>query len=469
MLLLTKRSARATLAERFVFAGFLLLLALVPLPFGADRPWAWSLFAISIGGLLLCWGILAARSRSYQAASIRPLLPAVGLFVLVVLWVAVQASGLVPPEWRHPLWSATEAALGRPVGGGVSLDEHRTWTAMMRLMCYGGVFLLSFQLCMSSDRSERLIRMLIGMTLIYACYGLFVQSAGIDKVLWYAKAESSGHLSSTFLDHDAFAAYAGLGLLCALALLFRPTMRRGDLETSWRFATRAIADFFFARTWTMMLGVSVLFAAVLMTHSRAGLAVALLGAGAYLAVMAWVRRRKIVSVAAVAVMAVAASSLLAIAGGPGSTPSAAVERGAAYAHTVNAITSAPLIGTGYGTYDHIVGMLRGDGRGATPGGVHNTYLENALEIGIPATVALVLAVGWIVLICYSSVLRHRRAAFLPCLGVAATVLAGAYGAVDYGIQIPAVAATYAAIMGAACAQAFRLEIPERRTGERRGA
>jgi len=350
MLLLTKRSARATLAERIVFAGFLLLLALVPLPFGADRPWAWSLFAISTGGLLVCWGILAARSRSYQAASIRPLLPAVGLFVLVVLWVAVQASGLVPPEWRHPLWSATEAALGKPVGGGVSLDEHRTWTAMMRLMCYGGVFLLSFQLCLSTDRSERLIRMLIGMTLTYACYGLFVQSAGIDKVLWYAKAEGAGHLSSTFLDPNAFAAYAGLGLLCALALLFRPTMRRGDLQTGWRFTTRALADFFFARTWTMILGVSVLFAAVLMTHSRAGLAP--LGAGAYLAVMAWVRQRKIVSVVAVAVMAVAVSSLLAIAGGPGAAPNAAIERGEAYARTVNAITAAPLLETGYGTRPH---------------------------------------------------------------------------------------------------------------------
>ena len=87
-------------------------------------------------------------------------------------------------------------------------------------------------------------------------------------------------------------------------------------------------------------------------------------------------------------------------------------------------------------------------------------------MGIPATAALVLSIGWIVLICYSSVLRHRRAAFVPCLGVAATVLAGAYGAVDIGVQIPAVAATYAAIMGAACAQAFRLEIPERRTDER---
>ena len=464
MILVAKRSARATFAERVVFAGLLALLALVPLPFGADRPWAWSLLSGSIGVLLLGWGLLAARSRSYQAASIRPLLPAIGLFVLVVLWIAVQASGLVPPEWRNPLWSAAEAALGGPVAGGVSLEQHRTWTAMMRLMCYGGVFLLAFQLCMSTDRSERLIRILIGMTLVYACYGLFVQSAGIDKVLWYAKVEGSDDLSSTFLDRDAFAAYAGLGLLCALALLFRPTMRRGDLEASWRSTTRALADFFFARTWTLMLGASVLFATLMMTHSRTGLAVALLAAGAYLAIMAWVRGHRTVAVAALGVMAVAASSLFAIDDGA-NTPAAG--RGAAPVHAVNVIAAAPILGTGYGTYGDVAGMHRGDGAEAAGGLARNTYLENALEIGIPALAALVLSIGWIVLICFSSVLRHRRTAFLPCLGVAATVLAGALGAVDHGLQIPAVAATYAAIMGAACAQAFRLELPERRAGERR--
>ncbi len=386
----------------------------------------------------------------------------------MVLWIAVQASGVVPLEWRHPLWSATEVALGEPVAGGVSLDEHKTWTAMMRLMCYGGVFLLSFQLCMSTDRSERLIRMLIGMTLIYACYGLFVQSAGIEKILWFAKAEGLGDLSSTFLDGDAFAAYAGLGLLCALALLFRPTMRRGDLEASWRFATRALADFFFARTWTMMLGAAVLFVAIVMTQSRAGLAAALLAAGAYLAIMAWVGRRKTVAAVAVAVMAVAVSSLLGIASGQAQNGlGAALERGGIHAPAVDAIAAAPLLGTGYGTYDRVVAMRRGDGLAAPSARVGNTYLENALEIGIPAAAALVLSVGWIVLICFSAVLRHRRMAFLPCLGVAATVLAGAYGAVDAGLQIPAVAATYAAILGAACAQAFRLEMPERREGERR--
>lgn len=477
MIPVSQRSARATFAERVIFAGLLLLLAVVPLPFGADRPWAWSLLSGSVGVLLLAWGILATQSRSYQAASIRPILPAVALFVLVLAWIAVQASGLAPPEWRHPLWSAAESALGAPVAGGVSLDRHQTWTAMMRLMSYGGIFLLTFQLCMSTDRSVRLIRMLIGMTLIYACYGLFVESTGANLVLWYAKVGAIGDLSSTFLDRDAFASYAGLGLICAVALLFRPSMRHGDLESSWRFATRAIADFFFARSWTVMLGACVLFAAIVMTHSRAGLAVTLLGTGAFLAILAWARGRRKIALVAIAVMGVASSSLFAIAGGAtdgglGPATTVAAERDEAYARTVSAIAGAPILGTGYGTYAEVFAMQRGamqrgdELRTPIPG-VRNTYLENALEIGIPAAVALVLAVGWIVLICFSAVLRHGRAAFLPCLGVGATVLAGAHGAVDYSLQIPAVAATYAAILGAACAQSFRLEIPERRTDERR--
>ena len=84
------------------------------------------------------------------------------------------------------------------------------------------------------------------------------------------------------LFRSAFASYAGLGLICAIALLFRPSMRRGDLESSWRFATRAIVDFFFARSWTVMLGACVLFAAILQTPSRAGLPVPLLRTGPFL-------------------------------------------------------------------------------------------------------------------------------------------------------------------------------------------
>ena len=50
--------------------------------------------------------------------------------------------------------------------------------------------------------------------------------------------------------------------------------------------------------------------------------------------------------------------------------------------------------------------------------------------------------------------RRRRNALYPCMGVAASVLVGLHATVDFTMQVPAVAATYALIMGAACSQSW---------------
>ncbi len=458
-------------AERAIFVALAILLAIAPLPFGSDRPWAWSLVAMIVGVLLVAWGAVAAVSRDHQPASIRPILPAVVLFVLVIVWAAAQTAPIGPAGWRHDLWTESAAVLGTGMAAPVSLEPFETWTALMRLLSYGGVFLLTFQLCMSTNRSEQLIRLLIVITLGYAGYGLIVESAGLKTVLWYSKVDIE-NLTSTFLNRNAFATFAALGLICALAMLFRPSMRRGDLDGGWRFATRALGDYLFARRWTTMLACSVLFAAILMTHSRAGLGVTLIGACVFLMIMAWTRRRKRYILASIAVIGVTTIAMFAV-GGAGTmnrmvlAPSAAAERGEVYGRTLNAIAEVPTTGVGYGTFANVFAMHRGETLGGPFRRAHNTYLEIALELGIPAAVALVLAIGWIVAICGSAVLRHRRRAFLPCLGVSASVVVGLHATVDYSLQIPAVAITYAAILGAACAQSFRLELPERPDRERR--
>ncbi len=468
---MTARAGQDRFAERAIFAGLLMLLAIAPLPFGSDRPWAWSFVAMVVGALLLAWGVFAAFSRDHQPASIRPILPAVVLFLLVVAWAAAQTASLVPASWRHELWAETESVLGTALAAPVSLDPHQTWTAVMRLLAYGGIFLLTFQLCMSANRSERLVRMLIVMTLAYAGYGLLVEAADLKTVLWYAKADP-GNLSSTFLYRNAFATYAALGLLCALAMLFRPSMRRGDLDAGWRFATRAVGDYFFARRWTMMLACSILFVAILMTRSRAGLGVTVIGACIFLAIMAWTRRRRRYVFASIAVIGIASAAMLAMGGGGtmsrmGLATAAAAERIEVYGRTIDAIAQSPMTGVGYGTFANVFAMHRGDGLRSPFLRAHNTYLENALELGIPATAALILAILWIVIICFSAVARHRRAAIVPCLGVSATALVGLHATVDYSLQIPAVAMIYAAILGAACAQSFRLELPDHPAVDRR--
>ena len=85
---------------------------------------------------------------------------------------------------------------------------------------------------------------------------------------------------------------------------------------------------------------------------------------------------------------------------------------------------------------------------------HDTYLENALELGIPGAVVLTLAVAAPVMICLVGIRRRRRNALYPCMGVAASVLVGLHATVDFTMQVPAVAATYALIMGAACSQSW---------------
>ncbi len=469
---MTVRTKPDRFAERAIFAALLALLAVAPLPFGSDRPWAWSLIAMAVGILLLAWGVFAALSRDNQPASLRPILPAVALFVVVIVWAVIQTVPFAPTNWRHDLWIETESVLGTALAASVSLDPSKTWTALMRLLTYGGIFLLTFQLCMSTNRAERVVRMLIVMTLAYAGYGLVVVSADLGTVLWYADHGAAAYLTSTFLYRNAFATYAALGLLCALAMLFRPSMRRGDLDAGWRFVTRALGDYFFARSWTLMLACSILFVAILMTQSRAGLGVTAVGACLFLTIMALSRRRKRYVLASIAVIGVASVAMTAMGGGAtlnrlGMAPSAAAERGGVYVRTIDAIAQAPMTGIGYGTFANAFGMHRGEQLRSPFLRAHNTYLENALELGIPMTAALVLAIGWIVIICVSAVLRHRRKAFLPCLGISATVMVGLHAMVDYSLQIPAVAMIYAAILGAACAQSLGLERPDRTATERR--
>ena len=85
---------------------------------------------------------------------------------------------------------------------------------------------------------------------------------------------------------------------------------------------------------------------------------------------------------------------------------------------------------------------------------HNTWLENAFELGVPAALALYLALGGLVMTCLRGVTRRHRDWVYPATGVAASVLVGLHALLDFSLQLPAVAILYACIMGIACAQSY---------------
>ena len=77
-----------------------------------------------------------------------------------------------------------------------------------------------------------------------------------------------------------------------------------------------------------------------------------------------------------------------------------------------------------------------------------------MELGIPAGIALLLAVASLPALCLMGLVRRRRGLVLPAVGLAASTLIGLHAVVDYSIQNPAVASLYFLIMGAACAQCW---------------
>jgi O-antigen ligase len=135
-------------------------------------------------------------------------------------------------------------------------------------------------------------------------------------------------------------------------------------------------------------------------------------------------------------------------------------RGTVYRETLQAIGDHPLFGTGLGTFEFVYPAYQTPDIVAFYDLAHDDYLENTLELGIPAALALFAALGLLTARCMVGVFQRRRDAIYPALAVAATVLVGVHAVVDFSLQIPAVAVTYAAILGLGVAQSVS-------TGQRR--
>ncbi len=128
------------------FRCLLAVVVLAPLPLACNRPWSWSLLALLVGGLLTAWGGAALAGRARVPMSLERLRLVMIPFALALAWAWLQSRPWLPPAWTHPIWSESATTLGGDVAATISIAPDRTMTALMRLACYGGVFLLAAQL-----------------------------------------------------------------------------------------------------------------------------------------------------------------------------------------------------------------------------------------------------------------------------------------------------------------------------------
>jgi O-antigen ligase len=428
------------------------VVLLAPLPLGSNRPLPASALSAAVGALLCAWGVGCLIAPSPATLRLRPFWPAMTLFGFAAAWAAVQAVPFTPASLHHPYWSVAREVLGLPYAGAISVNPGATWNRLMGLLAYGGVFRLAFQLCRSSARAHQVLVALAAGGLLYAGYGLFefFQSG-------------AGIVRSTFVNRNSYATYAGMTLFCGLGLVLGELTREARAGMSLRrialdVLSRLDAPLAVGLTTCLVAGT-----ALLLTQSR-GAFVALCAA---LVAFVWsLRRMAIVTSKAFAKATVVFSialffGIVWLAGEEtlGRFPDAgahAVNRLAYYRTTWAAIRDRPLLGTGYGTYaDAFKAYNHPDTGTHFLDKAHNTYLQLIMELGWPAAAALFSGVALLVSGCLQGRSLHGRSAVYPAVLASCSVLVAVHSLVDFSLEMPANAATYALLLGVGCAQSVR--------------
>ncbi len=443
-----------------IFRLLIAAVVLAPLPFASVYPWSRGLMALAVGALLVAWGALVALGRLRPAFGLRGTWLFVLLFLIPIGWAAAQALPITPEEWHHPLWRNAADVLGTELAGSVSLDPATTVSSLMGLLTYGGIFWLSLQYGRDPGRARQVFLALSVAGLVYSAYGLAVEFSGTRTILWFDKFAYKNDLTSTFVNRNSYATYAGLTLLCITSLLLN-IVSKSLASGSRRERLLQLIESMTARSWMLLMAWITVMTALILTHSRAGFLSTGVGIIVLIAALGLTRAVKARHAVVLGTTTVLAGVVFFAVGGEvldqrlAATSLEREERPKVYELTLEAIGAAPMLGTGYGSFAEVFRFYRRDDIRNFYLKAHNTYLENALELGIPAASALFGAFAVMLVLTFRGLRRRRHAVIYPCTGFAATVLVAAHSMVDFSLQIPAVAATYALLMGTACAQSWK--------------
>ena len=448
--------------NRILLLLLMLLVVISPLPLGSNREWSWTLLALVVSIISLLWLVTHIWRGEQSYRFVHPLITA--LFLLACGWAVVQTMTVAPAAWHHPLWGQVSAVLGTRLPGMITVSAEDTWTGLLRLLAYGLVFFLAFQLGRERSRAHAMMRWLVAAGLVYGVFGLIAFWSDYNPQFLFGGQELPHHVRATFVNRNHFATWQGLTLLCAIALFHMRMFKRSDRPYELPQDRAGSVEQFILRAWKPLLVILLMTTALLLTHSRGGFASALLAVVVLLLLLdsrsvAQKASSRLVVIAALAVSGIAfylTSEVLL--DRLDRTDISTEERVVVFENVKRGIAENPVLGFGYGTfsdsfrlYDRVEMPVHFDR-------AHNTWLENLFELGLPAALALFAAMGGLAWACFNGVRRRHRDWALPATGVAATVLVASHAMVDFSLQIPAVAVLYACIMGLACAQSRSSEV-----------
>ena len=453
---------RADAIDRVLFWALVAGLAWVPFWYGSNDLVAWGINACVFPGLAAIFEIsILARDQSHPVG-IREIAGPATLFAAVVVWIVIQNATWTSSSWHHPIWEMAAGAIERPIEGSISVNRDLTTLALLRLLTAASVFWIALQLCRNPTRANALIRAIAGIICVYAAYGIASLAFKGGSIVWFGSTASRGFVTSTFVDHDHFATYAGIGLIAICGLILRLYRREVVISSgslSFRVASIIEAT---GQPGAVLLGAAfLLVVALLLTGSRSGIIATVLGLvvlGAFALRRGRGRFGEFRWAIVIGAVLVAAAFLAFGDMFMGKVAEVGVDdetRMAIYTITLRSIFNSPLLGYGYGTFMDVFPMFRDRSIGIQDyfEEAHNTYLEVFQGLGLVFGTMLVACIVLLVLRCLKGAAANRgQGITVPCVAASIAFLVGVHSLADSSLQVQAVALTFIAILGAGVAQ-----------------
>jgi O-antigen ligase len=449
-----------------------LVVGLAPLPFGSDRDWASATLALAIASISLLWLIATIfRLSPHMVALTRYALPA-SMFLLLLLWFALQIATFTPEALHHPIWKQATQALGVPYEGSIALDPEGATSTLIRMLTYVLVFFVAMQYGREASICSNGLWVVVIAATVFATYGLFEQLSGSHSILGLRKLYSREYLTSTFENRDSAAAYFGIGIVCCVGLISAEWIRVIGNGVSLRHKLRQVSEN--AEMSLLALAVSLILCAgaLAWTGSCNGVFFTFIGVATTLLATFVVRKQRhwiapftipaLVLIAYV-VFGLGGESLF----GRFHSCTSPEIRFRYFEVAYDAVQARPWLGYGLGSFQVVFEAFRAgqfDFDMPAIERAHNVLLELIVAGGIGVTVPMLVIIGSLGWVLFRGLRCCNRHYAFPASGLGIGALVVLHGTFNASTQTPAIAMTYWFVFGLTYGTALLHREQHRRVG-----
>ena len=457
------KSVRRGFPERVSLYVLLVVVTLAPLPFGSKDLW-----------IIAGWNVALAVSLLFlplhRLGSVHLGL-LVTLAIFCVAWAVAIHEQISLQPWiaRHlanPIWDDTSRLLGLPVAPAVAISKNQPLLALGAPLA--AIMSLVCGFVLGQDRkAARMIFLAIAVSgAVYAAYGITSFAIDPTTMLGRQKEAYQSVLTATFVNRNTAATYFGSCAILWLLLLSNQVRRYAAQRSIDREAVKRVFRNPSTKILVPLAAFVMVVLAMFMTGSRAGVLLSL--AALTIAFLSYFHRDLDSRSAWLLVIGGIATLVFATWQVMGSGIAERIEqqgfvdsgRTSVYRSTFAIVRDFPWLGTGLGTFAWIFPAYRSSDLSSW--GIwdraHDTLLEIASDLGIPAA-ALVL-LGWMILVAvlFRGVRTRQRDRMFPAAGSAVALLSGLHSLVDFPLQVPGYAIVAFAIIGTGLAQSHEIHV-----------